>query len=345
MFWRARHYVRMRWLELKLETLSTKHILKTKASLLVSRFHKTVNQARRRRKRLAKRIRRAAKNALIVSLPGVTKVQLPPPPNPQLLISNHPPSDLELALIATAIEKAETESRRWTHILDERRATGHSTRAWEMVTLHRIGQANRFASRHKSLVSPIRRLPTEILQEIFIWFAKTTVGSAAPSWRYNNTLPWVLGQICSPWRSVALNTTALWVKFPAITLKNKSKKTNMQIQYLNELLRRSKDALLDISIYSKSLGGQRHSVIDLLCRHAERWNSAYLSLPAQVLVAFQSIRSRLSALQSLTLLTPMVNTLPGPIDLFEVAPVLKKVAVARPLFGDDVILPYEQLVH
>ena len=64
----------------------------------------------------------------------------------------------------------------------------------------------------RAVLSPIRRLPAEILGEIFLFAAEgcsmiwpRAIGSKADE----DAMPWLLGKICSFWRSVALSLPVL----------------------------------------------------------------------------------------------------------------------------------------
>ncbi|KAJ6502229.1 hypothetical protein C8R45DRAFT_862027 [Mycena sanguinolenta] len=71
-----------------------------------------------------------------------------------------------------------------------------------------------FIKFHRALISPWRRLPVEILSEIFLFTLKVRGGDR----NRDDLYPWVddrrgtllLCQICSTWRAVALQTPALW---------------------------------------------------------------------------------------------------------------------------------------
>jgi hypothetical protein len=68
------------------------------------------------------------------------------------------------------------------------------------------------------VVSPIRRLPWEIVAEIFAHAVYNEAGSFA---RVNSLEPpLLLAQICSAWRTVALSTTALWSSLSLTVVEN-----------------------------------------------------------------------------------------------------------------------------
>ncbi|KAJ7173435.1 hypothetical protein C8R46DRAFT_1348114 [Mycena filopes] len=65
-----------------------------------------------------------------------------------------------------------------------------------------------FVDRHKDLISPFRRLPLDVIQEIFVACLPThrnCVMTAVEA-------PVLLGRICSAWRSISLNTPRLWAR-------------------------------------------------------------------------------------------------------------------------------------
>ncbi|KAJ6567478.1 hypothetical protein B0H10DRAFT_1892728 [Mycena sp. CBHHK59/15] len=62
---------------------------------------------------------------------------------------------------------------------------------------------------HKALISPARRLPADIIQEIFLACLPTHRNSVMNS----KDAPLILARICSGWRAVALSTPALWASF------------------------------------------------------------------------------------------------------------------------------------
>ncbi|KAJ7785657.1 hypothetical protein B0H16DRAFT_1247991, partial [Mycena metata] len=65
-----------------------------------------------------------------------------------------------------------------------------------------------YVETHKALLSPLRRLPLDIIQEIFIACLPThrnCVMSAVE-------VPVLLGRICSSWRALSLSTPRLWAR-------------------------------------------------------------------------------------------------------------------------------------
>ncbi|KDR67477.1 hypothetical protein GALMADRAFT_258052 [Galerina marginata CBS 339.88] len=336
-------WLQLKWLTVKLAVVTTKHGIRRAAAIGKKYLWSKTGRAAKRVRAAKKKAGRSAKDAIIPSLPGVSKVKLPNPPISHLLRSNIPPTESEEILIRDAIKQAQTEASRLEELLTQRAANRQSSRAWETVTRHKIGQANRFVRQHKGLVSPMRRLPPEIIQEVFLWIVPG-VQQTPSRWRWNVDLPWRIGQVCRSWRVNALAVSSLWTHMPVIQLKKSNAKTRLQLQYLRELLRRSRVAPLDMYIYARSFERDKHPVIDLLCSHAERWETVTVELAPTTLAGFHSIKGRLSSLKSLTLQTRPARETDHPVDLFEVAPSLQTVSVGGPSFS-DIVLPFAQLVH
>ncbi|KAJ6544214.1 hypothetical protein B0H19DRAFT_898859, partial [Mycena capillaripes] len=63
-----------------------------------------------------------------------------------------------------------------------------------------------YVDAHKALISPARRLPLDIIQEIFIACLPTHRNCAMSA----SEAPVLLGRICSSWRAISLSTPRLW---------------------------------------------------------------------------------------------------------------------------------------
>ncbi|KAJ7785659.1 hypothetical protein B0H16DRAFT_1354385 [Mycena metata] len=76
----------------------------------------------------------------------------------------------------------------------------------ELTEEHR--SVSTYVEAHKALLSPLRRLPLDIIQEIFVACLPThrnCVMSAVEA-------PMLLGRICSSWRALSLSTPRLWAR-------------------------------------------------------------------------------------------------------------------------------------
>ncbi|KAF7364016.1 F-box domain-containing protein [Mycena sanguinolenta] len=117
-------------------------------------------------------------------------IALPEPPVPpehliDLLHSNTLPSSIESSHTIAYIDELETGC--------------HLRRAQLLQSIEA----------HKAILSPVRRLPPEILGEIFSLVVRATFDSYTPP-PVTQHAPWLLTRVCRYWSEVALATSALW---------------------------------------------------------------------------------------------------------------------------------------
>ncbi|KAJ7739674.1 hypothetical protein DFH07DRAFT_708341, partial [Mycena maculata] len=64
-----------------------------------------------------------------------------------------------------------------------------------------VEELRRSSHRHKAIIHPIRRLPSEILGEIFQQLNDVEAEKPAPL---------IFGEVCRQWRAIALSLPSLW---------------------------------------------------------------------------------------------------------------------------------------
>ena len=270
-------------------------------------------------------VSRAAKDR-VLSIPGVSKITLPEPPFPHLLLSNTAPSDAEAIDIVKVISVVEAQSLYLQEIIQEH---GPDT----MIN-HQLDRAHQFVNAHRGILSAVRRIPPELLQEIFL----QTTGREYCRW---NTIPWALSQVCRPWRTTALSVSCLWSKLPTIYLRKKAPRS--YVAQINELLVRSRDAPISFYLYAPFKELDSHPIIDALALHSERWQTVAIYSSNLTIFAFKGVKGRLSSLRTLSL-EIWRQTDPVVFDIFEDAPQLREVHLDGP-FSGEVRLPLSQLTR
>jgi hypothetical protein len=127
-------------------------------------------------------------------LPGQRK----PPISPLPEIAG-PPTDSQRALILEALEDMLPDRDR----LDQEIA---GVRDLLNQLLHERRLLSHRIAFHSALLAPVRRVPPEIMSEIFVRYAHDAYDTEPP--RNHNSL--VLATVCRSWRAVALSTPELW---------------------------------------------------------------------------------------------------------------------------------------
>lgn len=138
------------------------------------------------------------------------------------------------------------------------------------------GQLKRRMEGYQSLVSPIRRLPTEVLTNIFFRCCGNNelTHSAGEPWL---TSALSLGMVCAYWREIMLSTPQLWSVI-SITAHFHPYTTRPRIELLDLYLERSRQLPLTLVIDDGPEGGLPDEVIDRLVHHSHRWRDVEASL-------------------------------------------------------------------
>ncbi|KAJ7019213.1 hypothetical protein C8F04DRAFT_351278 [Mycena alexandri] len=149
-----------------------------------------------------------------------------------------------------------------------------------------------FVEAHKALISLARRLPLDIIQEIFVACLPNDRNCAMSA----SEAPVLLGRICSSWRAISMSTPRIWAKlhivdpppFPdAPTLVAET--VALRLATAKIWLRRSGQCPLSISLkcgfeyYPGPSSITRTSVLQLLIQFAPRWQHIHFTIPPAAL--------------------------------------------------------------
>lgn len=258
-------------------------------------------------------------------------IPITPPrsPVPHLLSSNGTPTDAEQKLIREAIADAEEKLAQ----LDQFEDSGVSKKSAKLRAA-----CQDFIRAHKALLTPVRDLPPEILQEIFLLYSQTSTGFHR--WI---RLPFVLTQICHSWRVVALTIPGLWDKLPCFKLTPRTK-SRSYTTFLEEILQRSgKAETLQIYVRAPFKEMASHPVINVLVRHSHRIQTLCIESGFTTVNAFILMKGKLPNLRQLELQFWTHQT-QGTVDIFENAPRLTKVSV-KGRCPPELALPWSQLTE
>ncbi|KAJ3871854.1 hypothetical protein F5051DRAFT_382948 [Lentinula edodes] len=193
----------------------------------------------------------------------------------------------------------------------------------------------------QSILAPVRRLPNEILHEIFAYCMLDDTFTVAKDFGMSRQPAWVLSSICSKWRKIALSCKPLWSNI-CLDFKASHESSQHAFHALSRLLDQSYPHTVDVSIIGFSNAHSR--LWDCLALHAHRWKHAEFE---DVNGLFQDpmwSTLRLPALESLTL-NEYGRDLPLDLEAFRHAPLLRK-ADLRGVLPDSLLLfPWCQLTH
>jgi hypothetical protein len=173
------------------------------------------------------------------------------------------------------------------------------------------------ASQARSLFAPIRKVPPEILGEIF-FLTYSSIQFSDGALTAGRGMPTVLtGEVCSSWRDIAVSTRKLWACI-TITMEHGLQVPPWQLQRFKKVLELSGDVLLDLTVetapWITPFQQMRSSVVfPLLYKHSQRWKHLTLDGHPGFLAEFfrpdLSPGSFNSESSSLSLRLPSLNSL------------------------------------
>ncbi|KAJ6481628.1 hypothetical protein C8R45DRAFT_1002450 [Mycena sanguinolenta] len=200
-------------------------------------------------------------------------------------------------------------------------------------------ELSQYLGAKRSLATPIRRLPPELLQDVFLFavISETYALSAASDVEKGGTLGKALGAIrlahvCSYWRAIALDTGQLWATI-LLRLSHIS-----GITQLNFHTAHAKSTPLTILCHEWA----EPRLLRKLARRSHRWRSLTLHVDCDF-KELDCIRQKIPLLESLSLIDTRFTT-----DVFRDAPSLRRVMLKphrryRELQPFGFMLPWHQL--
>ena len=213
----------------------------------------------------------------------------------------------------------------------------------------------RMIQNHRAVLSPVRRVPTEIWEEIFAYCGEQTDGLCTPVDPCHiriDEFPWVLGRVCSRWREITMKYPALWTNV-RINLKNYYLcDSRRQLEPMETVIRRSKMIPIDLVIESDPNVAQATvtGVARLLFDLRDKIKSLRFVVPFEhfQLMEVEIKPSALTVLKKLHIvfLPPEYNWSKNYfVNVFATALQLKNVMVVsgRQCVPDELNLPWSQL--
>lgn len=187
----------------------------------------------------------------------------------------------------------------------------------------------------KTLAHPVRRLPDDILSEIFSHCvpgldAKMTSSSLDP-----RQAPWTLSQICTSWRRVAVRTGRLW----STVAVNMQEDLSAAFQ-LSTQLSRAQGHDLSVHVFGSSLewegwmaiSVEQKLLFQMLCSSAPNWSRLTCVLPFQfyeLLSTFKGFLGRLEYLHTEIACMRGIDAA-ATLDTFSMTPLLRNLVIDGP---------------
>ncbi|KAJ7656815.1 hypothetical protein DFH06DRAFT_465563 [Mycena polygramma] len=247
-----------------------------------------------------------------------------------LLSTNDPPLESDIPSIRDII----SEGQQQIEAVDAQILCLHAALAQLVRERDEIAQHHRNCG---AILSPVRRMPPELICAIFALTLPKDDNFPAP--------PWYLGHTCRTWRASALGYPHLW---SSITVPSSPLSAVRFLPILETQLLRSANAPLNVC-WPDVQSHVDPRLLRLILPHSDRWRTLciYADRPnsERVLEWLQPTKGNLGRLEKLELVNGRYTTIP---DIFSVTPSLRNVIVTdTELLGMSISItvPWEQITH
>ncbi|CAA7263509.1 unnamed protein product [Cyclocybe aegerita] len=234
--------------------------------------------------------------------------------------------------------------------------------AWEGTCSSILREAS--VQDYQALLAPIRRLPPEILQQIFLF--------SIPDNHYAvispNEAPVSLTHTCGRWRRIAVKMPLLWtsvhISVPSQVIEDPDfvkKAIDARVSALKRWIKRSHDLPFDFSVYDPgtvlALEEPRKRLFGLLCSISKQWRRVKIHAPPNVLQRIAKLKRKdIPLLEEFEVHTDLVSSIVSCNEDNEIIIWGGSRVLAAPLltrFKTNTVseslrkfkLPYKQLTH
>ncbi|KAE9407291.1 hypothetical protein BT96DRAFT_153060 [Gymnopus androsaceus JB14] len=256
------------------------------------------------------------------------------------LLTNIPPSDNDAQLFLEVLRNFTVQEAFLQKEIPFLEATLTRRRA-ELL------QAQEVIRQHKLALSPVRRLPTELLVEIFLH----VLGSedSEDVLELSRGL-WPLSQVCGSWRSAILDHTPFWT---TVYLPWRRQYPQYAVHILSLFLERSrsKPIIVDFTCRGRGTSDFTRAILGVLMSQSNRWETCRLTIPVELLadLADSRVVRRADTIRhlDLSLDLPFGSPVAGLYDIFAEAGALRSIKLSGfPNISPTTLrLPWSQLTR
>ncbi|KAJ7131369.1 hypothetical protein C8R44DRAFT_978242 [Mycena epipterygia] len=209
-------------------------------------------------------------------------------------------------------------------------------------------QIQKCARKYAAVLSPVRRVPPELMGEIFsLTLPHTRQIEGIPV----DCPPWRLGHICKSWRNWALTDPFLWCSIAICDHFSSDLRLSYSIPMIETQLLRSGNVPLTVAFDSRACDWVESRRWDLLLSECDRWSSVLLRCMEDfhILSRWLARWGRFPEMKKLELITysdghPLLH----PLNCFSIAPNLREIILTDPGYRYKSVLlsiPWSQITR
>ncbi|KAK0499512.1 hypothetical protein EDD18DRAFT_1151490 [Armillaria luteobubalina] len=219
---------------------------------------------------------------------------------------------------------------------------------------------------YETVLSPIRRIPSEITMEILrrAWENNGSGPRTLERRLYGFNVfairegPWHLGQVCRSWRNVVETLCPeLWanmsVEVPDYCQPKVSLKADAALEVLRIILKCSRNHPLDFHLVSNycpypsdedGIPQAMERCFHMMLAHSNRWRAVEMTLDSDILPELSVIRGKIDGLRDVYIYCSDVDSESVNINAFEVAPKLERLVLKGMHPGTEIRFPTANLI-
>ncbi|KAF8211049.1 hypothetical protein K438DRAFT_102668 [Mycena galopus ATCC 62051] len=255
-----------------------------------------------------------------------------------LLNSNEPPEDSDVTVVNAVLSDTDAHL---AYIGDEILKIQGLKKLKQLEAEH--ASLSNYRARNRAILSAHRRMPPELLGEIFSWTMPSVTEILKQDAADLTDSPWMLTRISSHWRAISLLTPSLWSRVFV------DSDNLCPVPMIEAQIQRARN--LKIHFYGSETAKPQPEVqiFQLLSQHSSRWEElcVLLLMTSPIVPLLTALRDRLSSLERVWIQWYDEESQPAiqSIDCFQSAPSLVDFATSSGFRFVTISLPIHQLTR
>jgi len=208
----------------------------------------------------------------------------------KLLKTNEPPAGPELAYILSVVSKT---GARLTCLDDEISRLKIQLKELE----EECAVLSDYHNQNTSILSPLRRMPPEVLGQIFLWTQPSLDDASDRGWSDVKYSPWILTHINRRWRAIALSIPTLW----SLVCIDYSDERPYPLDMIRTQIQRARTLKIHFFGCQERDSSPQMEMFKLLSERSSLWEELSLRLTSSLFPLLATLRDRVQLLRRVCL--------------------------------------------
>lgn len=273
----------------------------------------------------------------------------------ELLRTNREPSNAEATSVRGILDELEQVLSRLDKEVAEFEVLSQNIHSVLKSLKERKFQVEKDIKCTKGILSPIRRLPDEILSEIILYALGCPRRISIPQSRlydyrrqdeyvYHQLL-WTFTQVSQRWREVTISQSLLWYNI-SVEYPHKSQPPTLEhVEMLTTILSRARLRPLHLDLVFASSNPVVEKLLKVTTASSRLWRNISLDMPADLFTKLSSIKNSIDLLETFHIKHGAGISAEKICTYFANAPSLRRVTCSGIAHVPSLNLPWSQLTH